>query len=220
MLDNDAEGCVSARASNHRVKSVRACHPLTRSAGPGTGGGGGIACFDDDFEAAFASMAASCRSREHVERCVTFLDRTTRPPSIRRTRICASVRGCRACVTERRVADRPRSGPATAWCLPDVHGRHLQAASCLVGWLVLAWSGPVVLLSRPSVCLSRSWLSLSLPLCLQAASVVRLGWCVRAGRHQASCLAGAKGATNFRCRGLSVRRFVCGLYPREACSSP
>ena len=62
MLDNDAEGCVSARASNHRVKSVRACHPLTRSAGPGTGGGGGIACFDDDFEAAFASML-SLRAR-------------------------------------------------------------------------------------------------------------------------------------------------------------
>ena len=171
MLDNDAEGCVSARASNHRVKSVRACHPLTRSAGPGTGGGGGIACFDDDFEAAFASMAASCRSREHVERCVTFLDRTTRPPSIRRTRICASVRGCRACVTERRVADRPRSGPATAWCLPDVHGHHLQAASCLVGWFLLGLVPSFFSLVRPSVCLARGSLSLCHSACRQRA------WC-------------------------------------------
>ena len=204
MLDNDAEGCVSARASNHRVKSVRACHPLTRSAGPGTGGGGGIACFDDDFEAAFASMAASCRSREHVERCVTFLDRTTRPPSIRRTRICASVRGCRACVTERRVADRPRSGPATAWCLPDVHGRHLQAASCLVGWLVLAWSGPARRSSFSSVRLSVSLVAFSLSATLPAGSERGAPRVVRSCRQARGILPGWRERRN----ELSVPRPV------------
>ena len=203
MLDNDAEGCVSARASNHRVKSVRACHPLTRSAGPGTGGGGGIACFDDDFEAAFASMAASCRSREHVERCVTFLDRTTRPPSAPSGAHAFAPPSVVAVLVLRSVASPTGQGPARQLpgaCLTCMGATSRPPLAWLVG-SCLVWSRRS---SLSSVRLSVSLVALSLSATLPAGSERGAPRVVRSCRQAPGILPGWRERRN----ELSVPRPV------------